>query len=398
MANKKKTGKQASSDKASMEDVSNLSPLERFRMFNADVMGKKFPNAVAENGKPKQMEEILRGYSCIQMPDLAQQWALGRPGFYCGRILFILGEPGVGKTARGLYILNKIQQMGGICAIVDWEHALTEELIAAYIDKPEEVDVYHARSLEQGQEMKRDLMKSFAQADPENKIPKGILGDSIGGTSSERQFEDDMEMTDSQVGGSGKSMALSVPFLNHLAAKHNVLDIYVGQARKIIPVGFSGPPRPYVDSLYSRGGDAVPFAASYFEILKKGSTLKEADKSKVGFSTTVFYKKNKPRTPFREVQYNINWSEENESKDGLSYVPHTMDMLALGNICGVKVSRNRYWCEAVGVDEGHKMEDAELYEIIHRPENIGMFQQELDIKIYDDGPEQPIPVDPAPAP
>ncbi|MDG1873455.1 MAG: hypothetical protein P8J27_06065, partial [Mariniblastus sp.] len=59
----------------------------------------------------------------ISTGSLSLDMALGGSGLPCGRIVEVYGPESSGKTTLALHVIAEAQKTGGICAIVDAEHA-----------------------------------------------------------------------------------------------------------------------------------------------------------------------------------------------------------------------------------------------------------------------------------
>jgi RecA/RadA recombinase len=367
--------KQEQLDEASIDDHSQLTPSQRFLAINAARMAKKFPKVKHATGASEGNDALF-----LTMPDLGNQWALSRPGYAMGRVCYILGEEGTSKTSRLLYKCGLALKAGGLAAIVEWEDAMDPDHISYYLgDYADQLVIHHADSLEQGMEMSREVLRQFAEIDPEGKLVKVLGADSVGGSVMERALDDEREIGDARVGGTGLYMGAAVPLLKHQCARTNTLWVVLGQLREKIETGFSGPPKAYLEKVTGKGGKSLPFEATYWEILQRGATLKDGDGAKDGFRVRSTFKKNKKGVQWREYSYDIEFYKN------LSGMVPTMEMLSIGSICGLKSKAGgskgkKYWVEGLGQSdvEGGKID--EIYDLIHQPCNITMFQDALGIR------------------
>ena len=106
------------------------------------------------------------------MPDLGNQYALGRIGYSMGRINYILATEGASKTSRLLHLCRRAMDQGGMAAIVESEGEIDEDIIEYYLGPHTEEflkNIYHPDTLEEGMEMSRDILKAFKEVDPDNK-------------------------------------------------------------------------------------------------------------------------------------------------------------------------------------------------------------------------------------
>lgn len=344
-----------------------LTPQQRFLARQANI-GSNIKGIIHSTGATVDANPIW-----IVIPDLGRQYALGRPGYTCDRIKYVLAAEGSGKTAAMLYELNLVIKAGGLATLVELEHAIDQQMISYYIEEPEKLVIKQADSIEAAMAVVLETLKEYEEIDPERKLVKMIGTDSVGGGVMNRAFEEGREIGDSQVGGTGKFMSDAVGIINNRCAFTKTFWHVIGQAREEIPVGFSGPPKPYWKRVTGKGGKALPFHATYFEVMQPGKTLKDDD-IMAGFEVRSFFRKNKRGVPFRSYTYDVRFGE------GITGCQHTMDLLAVGSIGGMKCVRNRFWCPEIGIEEGDKMTPDEIYPIIHQPEYIGHFQRALGIK------------------
>lgn len=359
------------SDDSTLQDLSDMTPMERFRLVNADRMSKKFPKA-----------QHTTNAKFLVVPDLGNQWALGRVGYCMGRINYILASEGASKTSRLLHLCRRAMEQGGLAALVESEGELDEEILGYYLgDYAEEFqkNIYHPDTLEEGMEMSRQILKSFKEVDPDNQLVKVLGYDSVGGSVMRRALDDDREIGDNRVGGSGLFMSDAVKLIKHFCKDTGTLWVVLGQLREKIETGFSGPPKAYLEKVTGLGGKALDFETAYWEILQRQGTLKDADGAKEGFRTKSTFKKNKRGIQWREYFYDIEFYSD------LSGITPTMNMLSTGSICGLK-SKNygsqgkRFWCEGLNQSESDRLPIKDMYQLIHSPENIGIFQKALDIR------------------
>lgn len=344
-----------------------LSPQERFLRMAGNI-GSGIKGLEHSTGATVDANPIW-----IVIPDLGRQFALGRIGYTCDRIKYVLAAEGSSKTSALLYECNLVIKQGGFAAIVEWEHALDRTMIENYIEEPDKLIIKQAGSLESGLKVTKQLLEFFGDLDPEKKIPKIIGADSIGGAVMERAFEEGREMGDTRVGGSGLLMSAAVGEIAMLCASTRTFWHVIGQAREEIATGFSGPPKPYWKRVVGKGGKALPFHATYFEVLQPGKTHK-AGEEMVGFEVRSFFRKNKRAIPFRSYTYDVRFGQ------GIVGYQHTMDLLAVGEIGGMKCKLNRFWCPEIGIPESSKMPPHEIYPIVHSDEHIGHFQEALGIR------------------
>jgi RecA/RadA recombinase len=387
-SSKNKSGEEDPVDDLSVEDMQALSPSERFLRLSGPRMEKKF----GEAGRiRKELEDLSQ--PLLMVPDLGHQYALQALGYRGGRSMVLAAEPGAFKSSEALYLCNLARQQAGMADYLDMERALNHDHLVYYLDDPEEFTrhIHSPGTIEEAVEMMREINRIYGEIDPERKMPKVIVLDSIGGAVSKRELDGDKEIADMKVGGVSGYMTSAARVLNHEFTKTGTLGIFINHAKEKIFTGFEANlPRSAEDKMSFPGGKGVIYASSYFEILKKGSQLKDSDKVRMGFSVTSSFFRNRGRINGRSYGYDVVFGET------LRFHAHTMDMLAMGAVCGLKVKSRRYWCPAIGVPETSKLNDEEMYRVIHdHPEHLLRFQQELGILDEPDPTvETELPVEP----
>ena len=340
------------------------------RLAQMARLREKYPNARVSTGATEDENPVW-----VKVPDLGKQWALGRIGYACGRIKYILGTEGSSKTSNLLYDCNLAIEQGGLATIVEWENAMDASHIAKYVRQPDQLQIIHADCLEEGMEISRQVLKDYEEIDPDGLLPKVLGADSIGGSVMRRALDEKVELGDNRVGGPGLYMSSAIPYLNNVCARTKTLWVIIGQAREEIPTGFSGPPKPLIERVTGKGGKAVPFQATYWEFLQRRGTIK-GDTGKTGFTVESTFKKNKRGVQWRNYFYDVSFA----AGENIVFSDHTMNMLATGNVGGMKVQRNRFWCEEIGVQETSKLYPDEMYQLVHSQQHIDYFRNALGIR------------------
>ena len=68
-------------------------------------------------------DDKVEDVEVIPTGSISLDFALGVGGLPRGRIIEIFGPEGSGKTTIAIHVIAEAQKMGGICAIIDAEHA-----------------------------------------------------------------------------------------------------------------------------------------------------------------------------------------------------------------------------------------------------------------------------------
>ena len=359
-------------DDISIEDLKDLSPSQRYLRLAAPRMEKKF----GESARARQELEDL-SQPLLMVPDLAHQWALQAQGYRGGRSVVLAAEPGASKSSLALYLCNLARRQGGLADYLDIERALNEDHLSYYLDDPEEFTqhIQQPGTIEEAAEMMRETNKIYGLVDPERKMPKVEVLDAIGGAASKRELDSDRELGDMKVGGVAGFMTTAARVLNHEFTKVGTIGIYINHAKEKIFTGYEAAvPRAAEDKVSFPGGKGVIYACSYLEYLKKGSAIKDSEKARMGFTVTSTFWRNRGRINGRSYSYDVVFGET------LRFFPHTMDFLVNSATLGLRAKNRKYWCPDIGVTEEHKLNDEEMYALIHDDPAIKRrFQEALGI-------------------
>ena len=354
------------------DTITSLNVCDRFFSESGAHFEDKFGNEVVSSA----VEEST-GLSYLEVPDLGLQWALGRKGFALGRIMYVVGFEGASKTSLSLWIANLAYASGGFAAMIETEQAGSAEQMQSYLEFPEKFRVFHPDTIEDAMSMSIAVLNMYAKLDPEGKIPKVLIMDSIAGSTDSRTTEDEDTLQNAKVGGTAKLIKDATNLIKIKLRQTNTLWVVLNQGRDLINTegGMMGRV-PEIDKIVATGGRALPFAATYYLILKKNAAIKDST-GKSGFKVKATFKKNKLRSPYKEVFYHVKFGET------LDFVEETINLLTLSKTLGIKKTKKGYSSVQLGISEEEAMTEEELYEFAHSPENIKMFQEALDI-ITDD--------------
>jgi recombination protein RecA len=328
----------------------------------ADKYGKDYVSSVCEE------DESLK---YLYVPDLGMQWSLGRHGLALGRIMQIMGFEGAGKTSLALWLANLCMESGGIAAMVETEQAGSTAHMKNYLtnDNWKQFRIFHPDSIEDAMSITIDQLNLFLKIDPEGKIPKVLILDSIAGATDQRAQKDEENFVQGRVGGSAKVIKDATNLIKGKLKETNTLWVVLNQGRDKIDTSFGGM-IPEIEKVIGSGGRAIPFAATYWVVLKRNAATKD-DGEKSGFKSKGVWKKNKLRHPWREFTYNVKWG------NSFDFVEQTTKLLALSSICGFEEQKgNKFYSKEMNVGP---LTAEEFYQFAHSPENISKFQQELDI-------------------
>jgi len=295
----------------------------------------------------KQLEVISTG-------SIGLDTALGVGGLPKGRVIEIYGPESSGKTTIAIHVIAEAQKKGGICAIIDAEHAFDSAYAKKLGVDVDNLLISQPDYGEQALEIADRLILSGAL--------DVVVIDSVAALVPKGELEG--EMGDSKMGLQARLMSQALRKLTATISKTNTVCIFINQLRDKIGVMFGSPET-------TTGGNALKFYSSVRLDIRRLAQIKDGDEA-VGNRVKVKVVKNKVAPPFRAAEFDLIFGE------GISKVGEILD---IGVELGV-VSKSGSWFSYEGNKLGQGREAVK--QLLHdNPELSGEIEGKIRAKLID---------------
>jgi recombination protein RecA len=332
MARQEKSERAEKAEKAEKQAIANkLHPTPQAHVVHDAARDSALSRAVQQIEKQFGKGAVMKLDGQARSPidgiptgSLSLDIALGGFGVPRGRVLEIFGPESSGKTTLTLHIIASTQQLGGVAAFIDAEHALDPKYAKNLGVNTDELLISQPDTGEQALEIAETLVRSNAV--------DVIVIDSVAALVPRAELDGDMG--DSLPGLQARLMSQALRKLTAAISRSGGAVIFINQIREKIGVMFGSPET-------TTGGRALKFYSTIRLDIRRQETIKNGTEA-IGSHTKVKVVKNKLSPPFREAEFDVIYGE------GISKEGSVLDAAVEQNLVEKSGTWHTYKTERIG--------------------------------------------------